>query len=64
MNNFEGPLGEDLSSKLDAVLELVKDVPEIKSDVKDLKEDMGEVKGRLDNIEAVVREHSRQLSRG
>lgn len=58
---IRGVLGEQLLGELQAIRELVSEVPAIKATVEDLKADMADVKGRLTSVEIVLTEHSADL---
>ncbi len=56
-----GILGEQLLARLDAIQELVRDVPEIKDRLTRVEAIVTEHSARLGGIEMIVKEHSAQL---
>lgn len=54
-------LGEDLAAKLDAVLEFVKDVPEIKTRIGRVEHRLERVEETLDVHTGILQEHSADL---
>ena len=53
---------EDVNGKFDAVIEYVKDIPEIKERVTRLEDKFDNVEMRTDVLESVVKEHSSEIS--
>ncbi len=50
-------LGEHLATKLDAIHELVQDVPRIKSDLQDVKSGVAELKDDVKLVKDSLRDH-------
>lgn len=60
--NYTNAILEDINGKFDAVMEYVKDIPEIKQRVTRLEEKFDNIENRTEVIESVVKEHSRDIA--
>ena len=60
-NNEVAVILEDINGKFDAVMEYVRDIPDMKHDIAVLKEDVSELKFDMKLVKTVVQEHSYEI---
>ena len=52
---------EDMNSKFDMIMEYVKDIPDMKQDISELKQTTNRHDTDLQDIKAVLKDHSLQI---
>lgn len=60
-DSYKEILNEDLDSKLDVILEYVKDIPEMKGDIKQMKQQLDRHEVDIDLLKLGIKQHNKDI---
>lgn len=61
-HNYTYAILEDINGKFDAVIEYVKDIPEIKQRLTNVESDVAQIKDDMTIVKGVIKEHSHDIA--